>query len=260
MKKIVFMIVFFNFLILADNKKISYEVDYNIDIPITIISALIGGLPPLLTPDLPGYMKNEKLNVDDVNAFDKLTVYNYNETSAKASDYLLASMAVMPFAVNWINNDSSSYLKESIVIAESIAVSTALNSIIKYSISRPRPYIYSGKASEKEESNRDAHLSFYSGHSSFAFATAISFSTVMSNRFDETWQKSLIWGIPLTLAFTVAFLRVQAGKHFLTDVFTGAVIGGSIGWLVPYLHEKSAGNIIAGGNSNGFMFSYSGNF
>ncbi len=252
--------MFFATIISANDKKTYYDVDYNIDIPIIITSTLIGVLPRFITPKLPSYMKSENLNIDDVNSFDRLTIYNYNETSAKISDYMVASMAIMPFAINWIENNDTEYFKESLIIIESIAISSALNNIVKYAISRPRPYIYTSKANTKEKNNRDAHLSFYSGHTTFAFSTAVSFATIMSKRFDKTWQKSLIWGIPLTLASTVAFLRINAGKHFLTDVITGAIIGSSIGWIVPYLHEKSSNQILAGGSPEGFMLGYSGSF
>jgi membrane-associated phospholipid phosphatase len=259
-KIILITIIFLNVTLFSSEKKTYYDVDYNIDIPITLTSILLAIMPSTISSKLPDYMKDEKLDVNDVNSFDRMTIYNYSENSAKISDYLVASMAVMPFALNWIDNSTSFYMKESLIVVESIAISSALNSMIKYSVSRPRPYIYSGKASEEEKSSRDAHLSFFSGHTAFAFSTAVSFSTIMSDRFDKTWQKSLIWGIPLTLASTVAFLRVNAGKHFLTDVLTGAIIGSSIGWLVPYLHKKTSSNIIASGNTSGFMVSFAGSF
>lgn len=259
LKKLI-ILMFFATILFANNKKTYYDVNYNIDIPITITSILIGVLPSFVSPKLPSYMKLENLNIDDVNSFDRLTIYNYNETSAKISDYMVVSMAIMPFAVNWVENSNTAYFKESLIIVESIAISSALNNIVKYAISRPRPYIYSNKANTKEKNNRDAHLSFYSGHTTFAFSTAVSFATIMSKRFDKTWQKSLIWGIPLTLASTVAFLRINSGKHFLTDVLTGAVIGSSIGWIVPYLHENSSNKIIAGGSPQGFMIGYLGSF
>jgi membrane-associated phospholipid phosphatase len=33
-------------------------------------------------------------------------------------------------------------------------------------------------------------------------------------------------------------LRVEAGKHFYTDVLVGAVVGSAIGVAVPMLHRK----------------------
>jgi membrane-associated phospholipid phosphatase len=34
-------------------------------------------------------------------------------------------------------------------------------------------------------------------------------------------------------------LRVEAGKHFRTDVLTGAVVGSAVGLLIPYLHRRA---------------------
>ena len=260
MKKLVLFFILVSFGVFGKEKKSYYEVDYNVDIPITISAILIGVMPPMLMKKLPSYMEGEKLDKNNVNSFDSLTIDNYNNTSATVSDYVAISMALAPFAFNLIDNTKSAYLKESLIIVESIAISSALNAMLKYSVNRPRPYIYSGKANGEQKSNRDAHLSFYSGHAAFAFSTAVSFASIMNNRFDKTWQKSLIWGLPLTLASTVAFLRVHAGKHFLSDVITGAVIGSSIGYLVPYLHKKSGNTVMASGNGDGFMIGFSGSF
>ena len=40
-----------------------------------------------------------------------------------------------------------------------------------------------------------------------------------------------------TLATLTAVLRVLGGNHFATDVITGAVVGTSVGFLVPFLHR-----------------------
>ena len=42
-------------------------------------------------------------------------------------------------------------------------------------------------------------------------------------------------------AAVTASLRVAAGKHFFTDVLTGAGVGSAVGFLVPYLHRRGEG-------------------
>ena len=39
-----------------------------------------------------------------------------------------------------------------------------------------------------------------------------------------------------------AYLRVRAGKHFLTDVIAGYAVGATIGILVPHLHRNQSLN------------------
>jgi membrane-associated phospholipid phosphatase len=46
----------------------------------------------------------------------------------------------------------------------------------------------------------------------------------------------------LLLAATVGTLRVLSGKHFPTDVLTGAVVGSALGWLIPELHRNKGSN------------------
>jgi hypothetical protein len=37
-------------------------------------------------------------------------------------------------------------------------------------------------------------------------------------------------------------LRVQAGKHFPTDVLVGAAVGSAIGYFIPYFHRQKSNN------------------
>jgi len=39
----------------------------------------------------------------------------------------------------------------------------------------------------------------------------------------------------------VGYFRMEAGKHFLTDVLLGYSIGATVGVLVPELHKKAGG-------------------
>ena len=243
---------------LLSKEEYRYDVDYNIDIPITLTAFLIGLLPKFAVSKTPSYMKEETLDSSKINYIDGLTVNNYSPNSATVSDILIYTLFVSPFAVNLIDNNN--YGAESLIILETVSIAAALNNIVKYAVSRPRPYIYSGKASKEEINNRDSHLSFFSGHSTLAFATAVSLSTIMSDRFEKTWQKSLIWGVPLLTATTIAYLRVRAGKHFISDVLVGSLVGASIGWLVPYLHKKTGGQLIASGNSEGIYIGYNFSF
>jgi len=253
MKKIIFIFLITLNLLSNENRN-NWNIDYKTDIGITTISFLIGILPSKLVTQAPSYMKEQKLDKNEINSFDSVSLKNYSPQSAKISDYLIIGMPLLSLGINGFNNSKSNFLNETVIFIETLAVSTALNTIVKFAVNRPRPYIYSNKASQEEKNKRDAYLSFYSGHSSFAFTTAVSFSSIMSHRYKKLWQKYIIWGTSLSLASTVAYLRVKAGKHFPSDVITGALIGSSIGWLIPHLHEKE--NISFGINKEGASVVY----
>ena len=46
----------------------------------------------------------------------------------------------------------------------------------------------------------------------------------------------MILGVGLAAASFVATARVIAGRHFITDSVGGAIVGASVGVLVPALH------------------------
>lgn len=94
----------------------------------------------------------------------------------------------------------------------SVAGATLTCAILKYFVNRERP---------TGTTNR-YNSSFPSGHATGAFA----FSYVMSKRHPKA-------SIPLYLtASTVAFSRVYLGRHYVSDVIAGSLLGIAAGWIV----------------------------
>lgn len=68
-------------------------------------------------------------------------------------------------------------------------------------------------------------------------------ASVISSYSDNATLKTFSWIGASVLPLTVGYLRVRAGEHFYTDVITGAIVGGSIGWLIPKLHLTKNTNV-----------------
>jgi membrane-associated phospholipid phosphatase len=113
--------------------------------------------------------------------------------------------------------------------------------IIKYGAARERPFVHALPAEAKPHTDRpwDNNLSFYSGHTSFAFALATSAGSVATLR-GYRWAPA-IWAVGLVAATTVGYLRIAADRHWFTDVLTGAVAGTAVGVGVPYLFHRRRG-------------------
>src|SRR5437870_2234290 len=92
---------------------------------------------------------------------------------------------------------------------------------------------------EDRRASADDDASFYSGHTSAAFAVATSFATCASMRGDgEAW---VAWAAGLPLAALTGYLRIAADRHYLSDVLVGAGAGTLFGTLVPrLLHSPGA--------------------
>lgn len=104
-------------------------------------------------------------------------------------------------------------LQESTKLATfSVAGATATCLVLKYIVNRERP---TGTTDRY-------NTSFPSSHATGAFA----FSYVMSRRHPRTT-------IPLYLtATTIAFSRVYLGRHYVSDVVAGSILGIVAGWIV----------------------------
>jgi len=127
-----------------------------------------------------------------------------------------------------------------LLIVEAVTVSSMINQVFKFSFGRERPFVAELPAEEKSELEKaeDNNLSFYSGHTNLAFALAVSAGTVAHLRGYKA--EPYIWGIGLPLATFVAYSRIAAKKHYLSDVVIGSLTGAAAGFLVPFLHRKTS--------------------
>jgi len=131
---------------------------------------------------------------------------------------------------------------DALVILESMVVAADMTQIVKFGVGRERPFVHDLSAAEKGNTKNpaDNDLSFFSGHTSFTVAGAVSSGMVATLKGYKAapW----IWGTGLSLALTTGYLRIAADKHYFTDVMTGAVVGAASGVLVPWLHRPKRGD------------------
>lgn len=112
-------------------------------------------------------------------------------------------------------NKNDDLLKDAIYVGASIGVDAVLTYGLKRAINRPRPYVsYPNDIDPYEQLNS---LSFPSGHTSLAFATATSLS--LSNPKWYIIAPSYVWAV------SVGYSRMNLGVHYPTDVLAGAVLG-----------------------------------
>jgi len=117
-----------------------------------------------------------------------------------------------------------------------IIITQGITHLTKVVARRPRPTAYhlseQGQLLKKKE-----YQSFLSGHTSIAVASVVTGSVLWLN-----WQKSE-WTLPaisIIMASGCGLCRIFSGRHFFTDVLTGAIVGATIGVLMPISHEKKA--------------------
>jgi membrane-associated phospholipid phosphatase len=80
-------------------------------------------------------------------------------------------------------------------------------------------------------------LSFYSGHTSTAFAMATAYGYLFTARHPRSKWIAPVWILGYAYASTTGVLRVAAGKHFWSDVIVGAIAGTAVGLAIPAAHR-----------------------
>jgi membrane-associated phospholipid phosphatase len=227
-----------------------FKVDLTLDLPLNVGSAVASLVPEMFKNELPGPSCNPSCNPASINALDRTVVGNNLAGAAVASDALLGTTVALPVALDLIDTLTSAgsgrermrgFGGDILVLAETLSLNFLANQIVKYAVRRPRPLTYDPTMSASVRDSADAGLSFYSEHASTAFAMATSYSYLFTLRHRHSRLVLPVWLGTHLLAAATAVLRVEAGKHFWTDVIAGALAGSSVGILCTTLHRRLEG-------------------
>jgi membrane-associated phospholipid phosphatase len=237
-----------------------YQSSYNISLKKDLITSGIS-----LTTILIGYSfeKNEDLppftmgsftqsDINKINFIDRGVAGRWDIGAVNASDILKTAskkgvqLALVLFPGN-LKARSSLYL----IYLEGYFLTNGLTSLAKGITDRYRPFTYrslaqidklNGKAKEQfftDVSTNGIEDSFFSGHASSTAFSLIFFAKVFNDYFPDTKWKYGVWGLSITGTVLESYFRAKSGEHFPTDVIAGSLVGGSIGFFLPYLHRIS---------------------
>lgn len=121
------------------------------------------------------------------------------------------------------------------VVTEAASVAVLLTQASKFATDRLRPDAWASRGG----GTLDSRMSFWGGHTSFAFSVAAGATQVARLRGRTGWK----WLALVTFAgaAVTGWLRVSADRHWTTDVLAGAVVGTASGLSVPLLVLRPAG-------------------
>lgn len=184
--------------------------------------------------------ENQQFDKNNVNAFDRFFMHNYNFTLDRvAGNVLLTGALVTPLSLlaSSPKNDWATY---GVMYAETLLIANGLKEISKMIVNRYRPMCYfkNGDSYSTYKNSGDFANSFVSGHSTMAFAGAAFTSYVFCKSFPDSSLKYAVCGGSFAFAAATAVVRVLSGNHFVSDVLAGAVLGSAVGILVPWLHTS----------------------
>jgi membrane-associated phospholipid phosphatase len=173
-----------------------------------------------------------------LNAIDRTTAGYWSPGWQRASDVGLYTVAAGAAALLIADEGLSPGLNDAVVIAETGLSATALASVMTLASSRPRPFVYGTKAPYSARISADGGLSFLSSHAAISFGIATSTFMAMRRLHPRSNTPWIVLGVGGAAAAFVASARVLGGMHFISDTVGGAIVGTSLGVLIPSLHRS----------------------
>jgi membrane-associated phospholipid phosphatase len=173
--------------------------------------------------------------------------YEASRTAQDVSDVLLSLNVAYPLLVDalivsyWYRRSPEVATQIGLISLEAMAVGSMLQGPTAAFASRERPYGREcGKsipANLDDCESRDRYRSYFSGHTTIAFASATVTCShhARHDLFGDELADGIACGAAVTSAATVGAMRIAGNKHYITDVATGAAVGTLSGLAVPWL-------------------------
>ena len=189
----------------------------------------------------------DALDRNDVNKFDRTATYNRSSSAKNTSDVmLLGSVVVLPSLFLLHHHTRNDVGGLFLMTYEAFSINYGITNIVKSAVNRTRPYAYNPEDySYEERRDRESRFSYFSGHTSATASLSFLWAKVMTDYHPHMAKgyKIGIWTFAALIPATTGFLRVQAGKHYPTDVITGYAVGAVTGWLIPEMHKIKNPNV-----------------
>ncbi len=218
------------------------------DIPVAVVAAataLAGdhAVSNMTPPDIRG------LDRGDVNSFDRFACDYYSKKVSSWSDAtrdMEKGLFILALAPHIFGEGGVAYheiVTDVVMYIEATALITGMTQTAKGVFERPRPYVFNDEVAEGTRQRNDSFKSFWSGHTSYTFMSAVFTGYVFGKRHPQSRWKKAIWIGGLGLAAATGTFRVRSGNHYPTDVLASAAAGSLVGWLIPRLHESGSERI-----------------
>ena len=173
----------------------------------------------------------------EINPFDRLGSTVRNRKAGQLADAGLYGGPTLPLLLSLHPRTRPHYPLIVLLWLETMLLTFGASSLLKNTVSRPRPYVYHGDWELDRALTRKDRAAFLSGHAANATAGAVLFAELL-----RSYAPRLAWYGRLGaagVALGTGYLRVKAGKHWPTDAAAGVLLGGGAAGAIVKLHERS---------------------
>ncbi len=230
----------------SHEKKSVYTLKPGVDIPIVAIGTgwSLYAFTKIYNKPRADTLQIQSLNSKDVNSFDRWAMHPYLQSLDKAS--YIPFYAAMPLPILYFLADKdmrSDFLKLTFLYWEAMSITGLLGTNATYHVDRFRPYAYFHDSHGVLDNGAPlgvAKNSFYAGHVQIVSTPTFFLAKVFADYHPDSKIKWVFYGVATVSTAGMAYMRIQSGEHFPTDVIIGAVTGALAGILVPQFHKTKS--------------------
>jgi membrane-associated phospholipid phosphatase len=218
-----------------------YKINPAVDIPIVAVGSVwsVYALSKVYTKTPPTVAEVQALNKDNIPAFDRWSIYPYNDKLEKLSYYPFYASIPLPFIFFLSTGKTSNdFFKLSFLYLETLSIMGVIGTSSTYFVDRYRPYTYTSETPMDRRTSKVARNSFFSGHVEMVSAPLFFIAKVYSDYYPESNVKWVFYGIAASVTTFTAYTRLKGGDHFPSDILLGALVGSLSGILVPEFHKN----------------------
>jgi len=137
-----------------------------------------------------------RLDPATINSFDRAATSRWSPGAAKASDIMVYTTMAAPISLALTDQGSLEAGTIGVMYLETMLLQGAMTFLAKNSFERTRPYVYNDNpdipmALKMEKTSR---RSFYSGHTSSAFASMVFLASVFERLYPDSSARGWVWG------------------------------------------------------------------
>ncbi|WP_233635717.1 phosphatase PAP2 family protein [Hymenobacter setariae] len=239
-----------------------YHTRFAVDAPIIAGELAVSGFGLYRSMQRTGLTTTElaALRKEDVPSFDRFSAGYYSARAQTASDLLCyPTLAIAPGLLALSPSIRSHYGQVAVLYLQTVLAADALFTTSIGNIPRYRPFLYGTEGGDQRTSRIETN-SFFAGHTAHTAAATFFAAKVFHDYNPDSPAQPYVWGAAAAVPAAVAYFRIQAGKHFLSDNIVGYAVGATMGVVVPQLHKVAARQGISfsplqGVNINGYSYS-----
>jgi len=201
-----------------------------------------------------------RLNKNDVPRFDRFSAGYYSESAQTASDLLCyPTLVIAPGLLALSPAIRSHYGQTLALYVQTVLAADALFTTSIGNIPRYRPFLYGTEGGDLRNGRIQTNA-FFAGHTAHTAAATFFAAKVFHDYNPDSPAQPYVWGAAAAVPAAVAYCRIRAGKHFLSDNIVGYAVGATMGVVVPQLHKVASRRGISlsplqGVNVNGYSYS-----